>query len=101
MSLRGKGFEWPVDELEPADVAESAGETEPPRPRFCPRVIDVDRFMEGLEPKFPGLVPNPGCILMTPAAIPPATGTRTAGGGGAGEVAGCEGGVTCAPGDCC
>ena len=88
MSLRGKGFEWPVEEEDPVEVDDNAGDTDPPRPRFCDRVILVDRVMDGLDPKLPGLVPNPGCILMTPAAMPPATGTNTAGGGGAGDAAG-------------
>jgi len=89
MSFLGNGLEWPVDELDPAEVEDNAGDTDPPR-RFEERFIEVDRVIDGLVPKpaAPGLVPNPGCNLMTPAAMPPATGTRTAGGGGAGDVEG-------------
>lgn len=105
MSFRGNGFEWPVEEPEPPDTdpEDKEGDTDPPRPRFCVRVIEVDRVIDGLVLKAvpPGLVPIPGCILITPAAMPPDTGTRTAGGGGAGDVAGWEGGVTCAPVCCC
>jgi hypothetical protein len=95
MSFRGNGLA--VEELDPVDAEDNAGDTDPPRPRlFCDRVIEVDRVMDGLEPKAvpPGLVPIPGCILMTPAAMPPAMGTRTAGGGGAGDDTGWDGGVT-------
>lgn len=96
MSFRGNGFECPVEELDPVEVGDNAGDTDPPRPRFDDRV-EEDRVSDGLVPKAavaPGLVDNPGCILMTPAAMPPATGTRTAGGGGAGATAGWDGGVT-------
>lgn len=103
MSFRGNGLECPVEELDPADAEDKAGDNDPARPRFCVRVIEDDRLMDGLVPKaFPiGLVPIPVCNLMTPAAMPPVTGTRTAGGGGAGAVAGWDGGVTCAPACCC
>ena len=92
MSFRGNGLEWPV---EPGlDTDDKAGDTDPARPRCCDRVMEVDRDKEdapiGLVPKAvpPGLVPIPGCNLITPAAIPPVTGTRTAGGGGGGATAG-------------
>lgn len=91
MSFRGNGLECPVEELDAADVEDKAGETDPPRARFCDLVMELDRVNEGLVPKAavaPGLVDNPGCILITPAAMPPATGTRMAGGGGGGATAG-------------
>lgn len=78
MSLRGKGLECPVDGEPGLEEADKAGDTEPARCDRLDRVVFVDVL--GLVLKVAGLMP--GCILMTPAAIPPETGTRTAGGGG-------------------
>lgn len=80
ISFRGKGLECPVDPDPGLDVADNAGETDPARWDRLDRVV-VDVF--GLVPNADGL--SPGCILMTPAAMPPDTGTSTAGGGPPGE----------------
>ena len=84
MSLRGNGFECPAPELDGVpglDDDERAGETDPPR---VDRLLDLVVVVFGLELSADGLTPIPGCTLMTPAAMPPETGTNTAGGGGGG-----------------
>ena len=83
MSLRGNGFECPapLEGVPGLDEADRAGETDPPR---VERLLDLVVLPDvlGLELSADGLTPIPGCTLMTPAAMPPDTGTNTAGGGG-------------------
>lgn len=88
INFRGNGFECPVLLALGLDVADRAGETDVPRvvTSLCERpdrslleVVVTAGDVAKAAP--PGLNETPGCILMTPAAIPPLTGTRTACGG--------------------
>ena len=80
-----------MDGLLPAglEVAESAGETDAPlesrrlEPEPDPEALELlvaEGEVDKAEPT-PGLSVPPGGSLMTPAAIPPLTGTKTACGG--------------------
>ena len=79
ISLRGNGFECPV-ELPGEDEADNAGDTD-----AALVILLEEDGLSGLEPLVtgedfgpPGDGDIPGCTLITPAAIPPLTGTTTA-----------------------
>ena len=65
------------------EVAESAGDTDVPRVTRCDRLerSEFDPLLGELFVPDPGDTANPGWTLITPAASPPLTGTRTACGG--------------------
>lgn len=104
INFLGNGLEWPVDEPEPGlETADNAGETDPRLPRLVCDLNDKARcivvvLLFAANPQPLGLVPSsavlrglpaiPVCNLITPAAIPPPPGTKTAGGGGIGATTG-------------
>ena len=105
ISFRGNGLEWPVLWPLPLplpvpglDAADNAGDTDGSRVDVLCDRRDPDDVLGLVDKVFPpGLSVTPGCILITPAAIPPETGTRIAGGGGIP----CGGGGGAAAGECC
>ena len=63
--------------------ADKAGDTDAPRAelRRCELPLEL-LVLAGDEERAAGLKVTPGCILITPAATPPLTGIKIAGGGG-------------------
>lgn len=85
ISFRGNGLECPVLLEAPPGLLEgdAAGDSDVPRAELRRPELPLELLVfAGDDERFavPGLTDIPGCIFITPAAIPPLTGITTAGG---------------------